>query len=88
MAQPCRDSLHINSGSDQECSCGMPEAMERYDRQLIFQRFVSIVTMKHILQSLIRCGVVHHLAVVLYENPIPALPEVAKFGFEPFSGLF
>ena len=65
----------------------MTQPMKGYDGQLTLRRLVSIISVKHILQGLIRRGVVHHLAVVLYENPIPALPKVTEVGFELFSGL-
>ena len=66
----------------------MSEAVEGNDRQLFFWRLACIIAAKHILEGLIWSGVVHHLAVVLYENPIPTLPKVGEVSFELFSGLF
>jgi len=60
----------------------MSEAVEGNDRQLFFWRLVCIIAAKHILEGLIWSGVVHHLAVVLYENPIPTLPEVTNISLE------
>ena len=87
MAQPRRYSFHIHSSGDQKRCCGMSEAVEGNYRQLIFREPIGIITAENVLQSLIWGGVVHHLPVVLNENPVAALPEVREVSFEVFPGL-
>ena len=56
--------------------------MKGNHRQLILREPIGIITAKNVLQSLIRSGVVHHLAVVLDEDPIITLPEVTDIDLE------
>ena len=80
VSKPGRNCADIHTGGNQKRGCGMSEAMEGNDRQLILWRLIGVITVKHILEDMIWGRVVHHLAVVLHEDPIAALPKVSNAG--------
>ena len=65
----------------------MPKSMERDKGQLFIGRVIFVVAIYGVLKGLIRCTVIHHLAVVLDENPGVALPIVAHLGNEGVLGF-
>ncbi len=85
MAQSGGDRANIYAGNDQKGGCGVAQAMKGNHGQLVFRWLIRIVAAKYILEGLIWGGVVHHLAVVLDEDPVIALPEVPYIGLELFS---
>lgn len=75
MAQAGRDGTNILIVGNQQRGGGVPETVQRDNRQGF--RVTLVVSKDGIMERLVWGAVIHQLAIFLNEQPFAALPEIA-----------